>query len=89
MQFVVKASKRDWIGATGWIGSAGRNGLRAIGTREQAQVFISRDEAARAIETLSPHFAASGLRFSIEPVEHALQLDSPAEAVSKRWSGIA
>ena len=84
MQFVVKASKRDWIGATGWIGSVRRNGLRALGTREQAQVFTSRDEAARAIDTLSRHFAASGVRFSIEPLEQALGLDSPAEAVSKR-----
>jgi hypothetical protein len=79
MQFVVKASKRDWIGATGWIGSVDRNRLRAIGTREQAQVFISRDEATRAIDTLSRHFAASGVRFSIEPLEHALGLDSPVE----------
>jgi hypothetical protein len=36
MQFVVKAGKRDWIGATAWIGSAGRNGRRVLGTREQA-----------------------------------------------------
>jgi hypothetical protein len=84
MQFVVKASKRDWIGATGWIGSVGRNGMRALGTREQAQVFTTRDEAARAIDRLSRHFAASGVRFSIEPVELAPRLDSPAEAVSKR-----
>jgi hypothetical protein len=89
MQFVVKASKRDWIGATGWIGSGGRNGLRAIGTREQAQVFISRDEATGAIDMLPPHFVAAGIRFSIEPVEDALDLESPAEAVSQRWSGIA
>jgi hypothetical protein len=80
MQFVVTASKRDWIGATGWIASAGRSGLRAIGAREQAQVFLSRDEAARAIDMLPPHFVATGIRFSIEPVEHALNLDSPAMA---------
>jgi hypothetical protein len=83
MQFVVRATKRDWIGATGWIGSVGRNGLRAVGTREQAQVFTSRDEAARAIDTLSPHFATSGVRFSIEPVEQALGLESRAGAVSR------
>ena len=78
MRFVVKATKRDWIGAPCWIGSVGRNGLLAVGTRQQAQVFASRDEADRAIDTLSRHFAASGVRFSIEPVE----LDSPAEAAS-------
>ena len=84
MQFVVKASKRDWIGAAGWIGSVGRNGMRALGTREQAQIFTTRDEAARAIDKLSRHFATSGVQFSIEPVEQALGLDSRAEAVSKR-----
>jgi hypothetical protein len=89
MQFVVKASKSDWIGATGWIGSVGRNGLRAVGTREHAQVFLSRDEAARAVDTLSRHCAAAGIRFSIEPVEHVLRFNSPAIAVSRRWSGMA
>jgi hypothetical protein len=85
MQFVVKASKRDWIGATAWVGSAGRNGRRVLGTREQAQVFMTRDEAARAIDTLSRHFATSGVQFSIEPVEQvSLGFDNPAEAVSKR-----
>jgi hypothetical protein len=84
MQFVVKASKPDRTGATGWIGSVGRNGLRAVGTREQAQVFMSHDEAARAIDTLSRHFAALGVQFFIEPVAHALGIDSPAGAVSRR-----
>lgn len=69
MQFVVEASKRDWIGATGWISSVGRNRLPVVGTRERAQVFTSRAEAARAIEMLSPHFAASGIRFSVEPID--------------------
>jgi hypothetical protein len=77
MQYVVKASKRDWIGATGWIGSDGRKRVARRRDAQQAQVFTSRDEAARAIKTLSPQFAASGFRFSIEPVEHGLVLDSP------------
>jgi hypothetical protein len=83
MQFVIKASKRDWIGVTGWIAFVGRNGLRAVGTREQAQVFTSRDEAARAIETLSPHFAASGLRSSVRPQESSLREQTSNRATTR------
>ena len=68
MQFVVKASKPNWIGATGWIAPVGRNRLRAVGEREQAQVFTTRDEAGRAIAMLSPHFVAAGISFTVEPV---------------------
>jgi hypothetical protein len=68
MQFVVKAGKPNWIGATGWIAPVGRNRLRAVGEREQAQVFTSRNEAARAIDMLSPHFVAAGIEFTVEPV---------------------
>ncbi|HEV3304684.1 MAG TPA: hypothetical protein VG055_33845 [Planctomycetaceae bacterium] len=68
MQFVVKASKRNWVGAAGWIASVGSNRLRAVGSREQAQVFTTRDEAGRAIAMLSPHFVVAGIEFTVEPV---------------------
>jgi len=42
--------------------------LRAVGEREQAQVFTTRDEAGRAIAMLSPHFVAAGISFTVEPV---------------------
>jgi hypothetical protein len=85
MQFVVKASKPNWIGATGWIAPIGTNRLRAVGEREQAQVFASRDEAVRAIDMLSPYFAASGTQFSIERVDE----QSNPQAVGQMVLGTA
>src|ERR1700722_5499955 len=61
-----ESSCNSWLKLVNPIGSVGRKGLRAVGTRERAQVFISHDEAARAIDTLSQHFAALGVQFSIE-----------------------
>lgn len=72
MQFVVKVgnSARD----RGWIAAVGSNGLRALGPREQAEIFTSRDEAGAALAMLSPHFGASGIRFSVEPVDADAQM---------------
>jgi hypothetical protein len=86
MQFVVKGSKRDWIGATGWLTAAGRNGLRALGPGEQAQVFTSRDEAARAIDMLPPHFVAGGICFSVEAVGEDAQLSCREFAWRTPWN---
>ncbi len=72
MRFVVKAS--NWVGAAGWIASVGKNGMRAVGTREHAKIFTNRDEAIRALSILSPHFTDAGIRFSVEPIDTDAQM---------------
>jgi hypothetical protein len=72
MRFVVKAS--NWVGSAGWIASVGKNGLRVVAVRENAHVFMSRDEAIRALSTLSPHFTEAGIRFSVEPIGTDMQI---------------
>jgi len=72
MRFVVKAS--NWVGAAGWIASVGKNGLRAVGTREHAKIFRNLDEASRALAMLSPHFTDAGIRFSVEPIDTDAQM---------------
>jgi hypothetical protein len=67
MQFVVKVS--NWIGDAGWIAHVGDNGLRAVCARGQAHIFKDHDEASQALATLSPHFTAGGIRFSVEPID--------------------
>jgi hypothetical protein len=72
MRFVVKIS--NYVGTEGWIASVGANGLRAVGVRENAQIFADRDDASRALTLLSPHFMAGGIVFSVEPLDS----DAPA-----------
>jgi len=72
MRFVVKVS--NWVGAAGWIASVGKNGVRAVGTRERAQIFTNRDEASRALAMLAPHFSPAGIRFFVEPIDTDAQV---------------
>jgi hypothetical protein len=72
MRFVVKVS--NWVGAAGWIASVGKNGVRAVGTRERAQIFKNRDEASQALTMLLPHFPGAGIRFSLEPIDTDAQI---------------
>ena len=56
----------DETGATGWISKLNAQGLRTIGTLQQAQVFPTRDDARREIERLSDHLPSHKIRFKIE-----------------------
>jgi len=65
--FVVKLTSRT--GGVSWVGAANEDGLRALVTRESADVFQKYEDANIAIRKLPQTFKGNGRIFSVEPAD--------------------
>jgi|HubBroStandDraft_4_1064222.scaffolds.fasta_scaffold730944_2 hypothetical protein len=73
MRFAVKATTS--AGARVWLTAPKGKGGQSLGTQVQAQIFASRDDARRAIADLPGDFVATGMRFSVEPLDTDARID--------------
>ncbi len=74
MRFAVTATTS--VGAKFWLTPPNEQDTRAIGTKTQAQIFASRDDALRAIAELPADFIAAGMKVSVEPLDTDARIDS-------------
>jgi hypothetical protein len=67
MEFVVKITTRT--GAVCWLSAANEDGLRTLGSRENADVFRTYEDANGAIRKLPQAFKGIGRTFSLESAD--------------------
>jgi hypothetical protein len=67
MFFVIKASSE--AGVESWVTTPGIESARSLAPRSRADVFASTREAKTAIAGMPAAFHASGIDFSVEPVD--------------------